>query len=412
MKIIELDKIQFDLFAKKHKYRNYFQTSNYGDVMDMFNYDVKYIGIENDNDTIIGASLLLLQEGAMKTKLAYAPRGILFDFTNSDNVMELVETMKKDLGKMGIVSLRMDPAMPLNIRNSKGQVINVNNEAGVITDNLKAAGFTYKGETLYFETEKPRWEALTVLENDIREIYKNFDSQTRIKINKALKSGIEIYKDPNKDISQLYEFIKQSGQPIKYYKGLVDKFKENAEVYYAKLNTEKFLIYSKEVYEQELANNEKLAYDFQVLATQHHQDDELFKKKTLSDKVLDIYKSNMIFATNILKDYPEGLIISGALNIIYDNAAYVIAEGSNQKFKNLNASYLLRWGMVKDYNEKKLKYINLGAVTGNFEKNSKFYGLNKMKCGYNAVVTEYIGEYDIILNGLKYGLYNTFTKDK
>ena len=45
MKICNLEKEQFDSFAKKHKYRNYYQSSTYGSIMAKFNYEVKYIGI-------------------------------------------------------------------------------------------------------------------------------------------------------------------------------------------------------------------------------------------------------------------------------------------------------------------------------------------------------------------------------
>lgn len=412
MKISTIDKSQFDSFARKHKYRNYYQTSEYGTVMAKFNYEVRYIGIRNDNDELIGAALLLLQDAVMKTKLAYAPRGILFDFTDSDKVEQLVEALKNDLGKEGIITLRMDPAIPLSIRDGKGNIININNEANIVMENLDKSGFTYKGQTQYFETEKPRWEALTILEKDIREIYQAFDKRTRNKINKAIRSGIEVYRDEKKDITTLYEFIKKNGQPFKYYKGLCELFKDQADVFYAKLNTESFVLNSKKNYEDELAKNEELANKFQNLAQQNEDRREIFNKKVSSDKLLSIYKSNLIFATNMLKDYPQGIIVAGGLNIIYDNAAYLITEGVNQKFKNLNASFLLKWRMINDYNNEKLKYINLNAVAGNFDKESKYAGFNATKTGFNTLITEYIGEYDIILNNFKYNLYKSFSKDK
>ena len=92
MKIITLSPQEFDKFASTHRYRNYYQTSQYGNVMSKFNYEVRYIGIRDDNDELIGASLLLLQDAVMKTKLAYAPRGILFDFSDSEKVKELVNS--------------------------------------------------------------------------------------------------------------------------------------------------------------------------------------------------------------------------------------------------------------------------------------------------------------------------------
>ena len=66
--------------------------------------------------------------------------------------------------------------------------------------------------------------------------------------------------------------------------------------------------------------------------------------------------------------------------------------------------------MLCDYKNENLKYFNLNAISGNFEKNSKYAGLNEMKLGYNSMVTEYIGEYEVILNNFKYNLYKNFSK--
>ena len=412
MKICNIEKEQFDSFAKKHKYRNYYQSSTYIRIMSKFNYEISYIGITNDDDErIIGAAALLLQNAFMKNKIAYAPRGILFDFTDSKKVEELVIALKRDLGKNGIISLRIDPAIPITIRNNKGNIININNEANMIMSNLKQAGFIYKGQNIYFETEKPRWEALTILQRDIRETYKSFDKRCRNKINKALKCGIEIYRDEQKDLTLLYDFIKnKEKKPFKYYQELCASFGKNADIFYAKLNTEQFVLSSKKIYEEELEKNEKIATEFQNLAKQQGDRREIFNKKVLSDKLLNIYKNNLIFATNILKEYPEGLVIAGSLSVIYDNAAFLIIEGFNKKFKSLNANYLLKWRMISDYHNEKLKYFNLNGISGDFDKKSKYAGLNEMKLGYNSVVTEYIGEYDIILNSIKYGIYKNIKK--
>ena len=410
MKIITIDSLQFDEFAKTHKYRNYYQTSNYGNIMSKFNYEVMYIGIEDDDQTLIGASLLLLQEGAMKTKIGYTPRGPLFDFTDSKKVEELIASLKNDLGKQGIVTLKIDPAIPLTIRDGKGNIININNEANIVRENLKNTGFNYKGENLYFETEKPRWEALTVLEGDLREIYQKFEKKTRNKINKAIKCGIEIIRSEDQNVTTLYDLVKKNGYPIGFYKELCKNF-EKVDIFYAKLNTEKFVINSKQNYENELAKNEKIAAQFQNLAQQNEDRRDIFNKKILSDNLVNIYKSNLIFATKMLKEYPEGIIVAGALSLVYDKAAYLIVEGSMEKFRSTNANYLVKWRMINDYNNEKLKYLNLNAVTGDFDKASKYAGLNEIKASYNSVFTEYIGEYEIILNHFKYNLYKNFTKE-
>ena len=412
MKICNIEKEQFDEFAKRHKYRNFYQSSTYTRIMPKFNYTVSYIGITNDDsDKLIGAAALILQDAFMKNKVAYAPRGILFDFTDAQKVEELVDALKMDLGKNGIISLKMDPAIPKSIRDSKGNIINTNNEAEIISENLIDNGFIYTGETLNFEGEKPRWETLTVLQNNLEEIYKSFDKRCRNKINKAIRSGVEVYRDKNKDLSQLKLLLKNKNTtPFKYYEEICASFGNNADLYYAKLNTEQFVISSKKIYEDEIEKNNNLANEFQTLAQQESDRRDVFDKKILSDKLLNIYKNNMIFATNMLKEYPEGLIIGGAINVIYDNASFSIIDGYNEKFKNLNPNYLLRWQMISDYHKEKMKYFNMGGISGEFKNKTKYSTLNESKLGFYSTITEYIGEYEIVLNNLKYGIYKNIKK--
>ena len=87
MKIVKLNSAQFDKFATSHKYRNYFQSSMYGNVMSKFGYRSQYLGIVNEYNKLIGATLIIYKEVFMKNKIAYAPRGILFNYENKDSVL-------------------------------------------------------------------------------------------------------------------------------------------------------------------------------------------------------------------------------------------------------------------------------------------------------------------------------------
>ena len=127
MKIVTLNPDEFDQFAKVHKYRSYYQTSNYAEVMKHFGFNVHLLGFTDDNNNLIGATLLLFKEVFMGNKVAYAPRGLLFDYTNSSNLNELVTKLKQVLGKQGFALLRIDPLIPSSIRDSKGNIININN---------------------------------------------------------------------------------------------------------------------------------------------------------------------------------------------------------------------------------------------------------------------------------------------
>ena len=85
--------------------------------------------------------------------------------------------------------LRMDPYIAASIRNYQGEILNLNNKVDDITEALVDQGFEFKGKTVNFEGEKPRWESIVLLNNDIRVLFESFDKRTRNKIRRASSLG-------------------------------------------------------------------------------------------------------------------------------------------------------------------------------------------------------------------------------
>lgn len=413
MRIVTLNKEQFDRFASKHKYRSFYQTSAYAKSMLRFGYNVHFLGFVNDKNALIGATFIAYKEVFLSNKIAYAPRGILFDFSDSSKVRSMTEKLKQVLGKQGFMLLRMDPYIPISIRSCNGDIINLNNEENIILENMAAAGFEYKGKNLYFENEKPRWEALVLLNKPTQMIFDSFDKKTKIKIRKATNIGVEIYKDEDKDIKKLYNFIKKKERkPFSYYQELCNNFQNNAEVYYAKINAQTFVINSQKMYEQEIQNNDQLAEQIQSYDINDKERMNVLNKKMESDKLMTVYKNHMLMATELLKKYPDGIIIGGALVINYDRAVTIITEGYSEEYSTLNADYLLKWQVIYNYSSKQYKYVNLGGIAGDFKDNSPYKELNEAVLGFNPVISEYIGEFDIILNNFAYSLFKNFKRNK
>ena len=71
---------------------------------------------------------------------------------------------------------------------------------------------------------------------------------------------------------------------------------------------------------------------------------------------------------------------------------------------------MLKWQLINDYTNERLKYLNLNAIVGEFDEENEYSGLNEAKLGYNSTVTEYIGEFDIILNSFAYNWYKKMNK--
>ena len=295
----------------------------------------------------------------------------------------------------------------------KGKILGKNPNINQIIANLKNAGFTHCGFNQYFESVKPRWEAELDLRKDTNTLFKDLSKQTRNKLRKATKYGLSVYKDNKYDFNQIYHLIKDKDTvTLKYYEQMHNLFGQNCELYYAKLNTRTYVENSKYLYEKEMEINDYLTNIIQSNGYKGKNMSGILNKKMESDKLLSAYKKYMVAATELLKQHPEGLIVGATVVVKNKNKLFLIAEGYDKRYKNLAANYLTKWKIIEKYANSNIQFFNLNAIAGNFEANNKYKGLNEMKFSYNSIANEYIGEFNLIVNGPMYSLYKSMSSKK
>ena len=120
---------------------------------------------------------------------------------------------------------------------------------------------------------------------------------------------MEIIKGNEQNLPLFYEFVKKKySRPIEYYQEFCKQFESDVDLYFAKLNTETFVINSKKLYEREMEINDNLAYKIQQ-AKNANTRKKLINEKIESDKLINTYKKNLVWATNLLKENPNGILI-------------------------------------------------------------------------------------------------------
>ena len=406
MKIITLSEEQFHEFSENHKYGSLYQTVSYAKVMKQEGYDYHLLGFINNSNELIGATMVLFKRIFLNYKMAYAPFGFLVDYSNNDLVEELTNKLKKLLLKQKFIYLKINPKIHCSERDRKGNILSYNPEMNDILEILQRNGYIHNGFNNFFENEKPRWNAVVKLTASNDRLYKNLSKQTRNKISKAMRHGIEIYEGTEKDLDILYEFIKKKHKrSLTYYRNILKEFHEDAKIYLAKINTESYVKKSKEEYEAELEINEQMNEELQNASRKGKDITRIINKKMESDKKLSKCQNNLVQATNYFSNYPDGLIVGGLLAIKYQNGMNLIIEGFNPKYRSFNPNYLLKWEIIKKLNLEEYKYFNLNGIVGEFREKNKYSGLNEMKLGYNASAMEYIGEFDLIINKTVYNIY-------
>lgn len=406
MKIITLSEEEFDKYAKKHKYKSLYQSSNYGKVMKTEGYNYHFLGFLNNSNTLVGATMMIYKPVLLGYKFAYAPYGFLVDYTDEDFIEELTIRLKKLLFKQRFLYIKINPLVHCAERKKNGQIISYNPEINGILEILQKNGYIHHGFNKFFENNKPRWTAITKLITTNDHLYYQLSKNIRNKIRKATKCGVEIRQGSKEELEVLYEMIKRKhNKGIKYYRAVLDNFKDDAEIYFADINPTKYIENSQSEYEKELRTNNKLNEELQQLSIAGKSITKVMNSKMESDKRLGLYHENLSIATRLFQTHPEGVTIGGCLVIKYDKGVNLIIEGFNQEYRNYNCNYLLKWELIKKFNNEGYNYFNLNGIAGEFNEKNKYSGLNEMKLGYNASAIEYIGEFDFIINPTMYNMY-------
>lgn len=403
-KLKELTNDEFDEFSKNYNISTVYQTSQYALTMNNQDYDSILLGLVDSNNIIQAATLILITNNR-KFKFAYSPRGYLIDYRNEELVTLFTSFIKEYLNKNNVVTLKINPPIFKTIYYIKENNIYKNNYYDHILNFLISLGYKHLGYNSYFEGIRPRFEAVINLESDEKDIFDNLKRELKTKIRNAKKTGIKIIKGNDDDLNILYDQIKiKYPRNFKYLEDTYKFFKKNNSIdfYYTKLDTVKYLQETGKSLEEK--ENEVLKINNKIQS--NNSSNKNISKKMNMD--LDVYKYNkqLVEATKLLKEYPDGLITSSALIAKYKDEVTLLIDGHNKLYKNLNAKHLLIWELCKIYKKEGYKKFNLGGIANINIDDNKYKGLNNFKQSFNPYIIEYMGDLEIITNSSLYFMYS------
>lgn len=404
MYIKELTSEEFNSFIGNFKDKSVYQTSEYAEIMKNQDYDSMLLGLV-DNYTVVAASLMLIQK-INNFKYAYAPRGFLIDYNNYSLLETFTVELKKFLGKRDVVAVKLSPMIIKNIYNSDGTLIEENSNFNLIFDNLKSLDYYHFGFNNFFESHKPRFDGILDTKKNYLLLFKNIKKEFKTKIRSSEKRGVRIIKGDEDDLSYLIAQVKQKyPRSEQYFKDSYHIFNASnmIDYYYAKLDTKIYLENSKKMFEQEEDRNSKINHD--VIQNASKNSSKLLSRKIESDNLLSLAKEQLIKASSLLRDYPDGIVIATSLIVRNQDEIVLFMDGFDKEYKNLNAKHLLMWKMIEKYSRLGFSKFNLGGMTNFNVPNKKYDGLNEFKLNFNANVIEYIGDLELITNNTLYFMY-------
>ena len=411
-KLITLDKNKYDNFVKNHKIKSHFlQSYSWGELCKVKKgLTPHYLGLFDNKDKLVGATLLLQKHLPMNFCYLYAPRGFVIDFNDTKLVNIMIREVIKYAKSKKSIFVKIDPDIVIKKYNYLNEEVKLDYDYNKILNNLKKQGFKHLGFTKNFETTQPRYSFRIDLNQSIEDIESHFSKTTRQRISKSQKLNTIVEIGTKKDIKEFYhlmtltesrkDFISYNED---YYETLYEIFNGNknskATLFLGKVDIDKTIKTIEESLKS--VNNQISILPIDNLSkSAKNKLKELTRQKEKLEK--DVEKFN-----NYKKEYGNKLTLSAHMIIEYGNKAWVLYAGNHNILSETYVNYNTYFEHIKHCKESGLDIYDQFGTIGDLSKDNPRLGLHEFKKKFGGDYVEFIGEFDYITNKF---FYFVFTK--
>ena len=394
MKIIELTETQFTNYSRLHSNRNYLQSVEYAKMQENYEFTNSFLGLIDDNNNIIAATLILSKKAFSKFSYAIAPGGLLVDYTNYDLLKDFTDLLKEYLMDKDYIYLQIEPRCIINSSNKKEQTIY---SSSTIINNLE------KLEFHPVPNNNNNKYAVYLNANDINDMYKKMNRSAKRTIQDCNDMGLSIYKGNESNMELFYNMImKKTHHTIEYYYNLNNYFNNpnnQFEIYFTKLEPKTYLSNATALLDKEQKNNEKLNKKMKNIKITNG----LLNQKISSDKRVQKYNNKLKEAINLFDKYKEGRIISTCAIIKTNKEITFLIDGYDEELRNIRSTVLLRYEIIKQYIKQGYTEFNLGFLPK--DKNDiNFKNIYNVRMNFGANFVEFPDAFHIIINKFMYNM--------
>lgn len=372
-----IDKNEYQNFIEQSEIVSFMQDSNWASVKD--NWKSFRLGLYC-NDELVGVCLLLIQKLAKGITMGYVPRGYVLDFSNHDILKEFTNGIKQIAKEEHCYMVKIDPNFCFHetsiLEFEKGETVTIpisfSNNNQEYHKNLLSLNYKHKGfPKSISQTLQPRYHMMIPLVNQ------NMEQLTNEEIQKSFKKRIRsylgnyhtnrgVFYEHSTDSNKLDEFMmvldsteQRQGIHLRskeYFKKIMDSYKEQAVLFFGKLDVKKYLEFLQ-------YNNGK------------------------EEEIVEVQK--------LIEEGNEMITLSAALVIMPTNKTGIqvseyLYAGNVLLFHKLQVSFGLVYDICKYSAEHHCTYCNLGGIDGNLSDHLATY-----KSRFNPIVMEFAGEYDL-----------------
>ena len=411
LRLKNLEKEKFDKFVENHKTKSHFlQSLAWGEFAKAKkNLTPHYLGLVDDEDKIVGATLLLEKKLPLNMCYFYAPRGFVLDYNKKEIVREMTSKVRDFAKNKKAIFIKIDPDIiktSFNYLNEETPNPNFDD----IFNTLKSCGFKHLGFTKNFETMQPRYTFRVNLEQSSEDIESHFSKTTKQRIAKAKKIDTEVIIGDKSDLKEFYHLMTLTENRKDFISYNEDYYNTLYEVFNGNKSSKATLFLGKLIFDKTIDALEKNLKDIynqiSILPI-----DNLSKSAKAKLAELTKQKENITADIKKYKDYKEvygdEIVLSAHMIIEYGDKAWVLYAGNHNVLSETYVNYNTYYEHLKYCKEKGIKIYDQFGTIGDLSKDNPRLGLHEFKKKFGGDYVEFIGEFDLVTNKL---MYFVFTK--
>ena len=391
MQFREITRDEYHDFWGNHPLKTFLSAPEIGELRKSNGWDVYYVGVEDDKKLVAAAMLVSHKRHFGKYEF-YSPRGVLVDYENETLLQYFLDEIKNFVKNHRGYIFRMDPYVIYKERDIDGNIVEGGVDHSKLVSYLLDFGFK---KVAIADMEQVGWMFSLPLEGKTKEqILKEMKPNTRNTIRKTEKIGITVKELGYDELERFQNIMIETGarknfsvRSVDYYKKMYEFFHEKGEVkYYV---TELDLVQ----YQKKLEDDKQTALDkLSKLSDAKYNEGQ---KKNLENEIHS-YEKRIQEAEEIRKEKNTDVItLSGSMFMIIQPEIIYLSSGNYEEFMKFNSQYLLQWMMIQYGIEHGFKKHNFYGIPANINEHPKDYGIYEFKRGFNGIVEELIGEFEL-----------------
>ena len=391
MQFLEITEKEYRKFWENHPLKTFLSAPEIGELRKSNGWDVYFVGVKDDNDLVAAAMIVSHKRHFGKYEF-YSPRGVLVDYENKELLDCFLNEIKNFVRKHHGYIFRMDPYVIYKERDIDGNIVEDGVDHSTVVSHLESLGFK---KVSIPDMEQVGWMFSLPLEGkSCEQILKEMKPNTRNTIRKTEKIGITVKELGYDELDRFQNIMVETGErknfsirSVDYYQKMYELFHDKGEVkYYV---TELDLVkYQKKLEEDKKSAEDKLS----KLSDAKYNEGQ---KKNLENEIAS-YGKRIKEAEAIRKEKNTDVItLSGSMFMIIQPEIIYLSSGNYEEFMKFNSQYLLQWMMIQYGIEHGFKKHNFYGIPANINEHPKDYGIYEFKRGFNGIVEELIGEFEL-----------------